>query len=131
MIVIDASVVFESLLGVERKAVAARAAVAAAPALHAPHLVDIEVASSIRRAVRSGTVGGPAAIAALTALGAMAVERYPHGPFLPRIHQLRHSITSYDAAYIALAEALDAELVTCDAKLAGANGHRARIRLIG
>jgi predicted nucleic acid-binding protein len=60
----------------------------------------------------------------------MPLERHPHWPFLDRIWELRHNVTAYDAAYIALAEALDAPLLTHDAALASAPGHRAIVELI-
>lgn len=61
----------------------------------------------------------------------MPIQRYPHIEVLERIWALRHNISAYDAAYVALAEALDAPLLTCDARLAAAPGHTARIELVG
>jgi len=60
----------------------------------------------------------------------LVIERHEHRSLLPRVWELRDSLTAYDAAYVALAEALDAPLLTCDAKLAGARGHRATIELV-
>jgi len=56
--------------------------------------------------------------------------RHPHRPFLPRVWQLRHNLTSYDAVYVALAELLNAPLLTRDRKLGTASGHSARIELV-
>ncbi len=67
---------------------------------------------------------------ALADLADLAVTRYPHPPFVPRIWELRHHVTAYDVAYVALAEVLDAPLLTGDARLAGAPGHAAAIELI-
>jgi predicted nucleic acid-binding protein len=63
-------------------------------------------------------------------LSAIVVERHEHRPLVPRIRQLRDSLSAYDGAYIALAEALDAPLLTCDGKLAGARGHQATIEWV-
>lgn len=68
--------------------------------------------------------------AALNDLADLPLNRYPHDVFLFRIWELRHTLTAYDAAYLALAEALAAPLVTCDARLASAPGHRAWVELL-
>ncbi len=68
---------------------------------------------------------------ALQDLRALSIVRYPHDVLLPRIWELRSSLTAYDAAYVALAEVLDAALLTCDGKLARSHGHDARIELFG
>jgi len=98
--------------------------------LHAPHLLAVEVAQVIRRYEAKGDitpVRGAEAIADLTDLD---VARHPHEPLLPVIWRLRHNLTAYDAAYVALAEALDAPLVTLDSRLAAAPGHAALIDLV-
>jgi predicted nucleic acid-binding protein len=97
--------------------------------LHAPHLLDIEVAHVMRRLVRQGTLPARRADDALVVLRDFRITRYPHITFLPRIWQYRHTLTAYDAAYIVLAEALDATLLTRDARLATAHGHSASIEL--
>ncbi len=66
----------------------------------------------------------------LSAFQSLDIERYPHGRFVGRVWELRRNMTAYDATYVALAEALDAPLLTCDAKLAAAPGHTARIELV-
>ena len=90
-----------------------------------PHLLDIEVASALRRLVAGQRVESLRMKQALRRLLELPAERYPHGPLLGRIWELRHNFTAYDAAYIALAEAADAVLYTCGEKLA--TGHRARV----
>ncbi len=98
--------------------------------LHAPHLIDVEVAQVLRRYVNRGQLGEHHAAAALDDLRDLALERYPHHLFLPRIWDLRDNVTAYDAAYLALAEALDAPLLTCDRRLATAPGHGARVVVV-
>ena len=98
--------------------------------LHAPHLLDVEVAQVIQRYAARGDIGGDRGRAALTDLVDLPLQRYPHEVLLPRIWALRHNFTAYDAAYVALAEALDAVLLTRDRRLAAAAGHHARIDLI-
>jgi predicted nucleic acid-binding protein len=89
------------------------------PDLHIPHLASIETASVVRGWVRGGRLDESAAIQALEHLSDLAAERHDHEPFLSRVWELRHNLTAYDALYVALAEALDAPLITCDARLAG------------
>jgi predicted nucleic acid-binding protein len=88
------------------------------PNLHIPHLASIETASVIRGWVRGGRLDESAAVQALDHLSDLAAERHDHEPFLRRVWELRHNLTAYDALYVALAEALDAPLITCDARLA-------------
>ena len=97
--------------------------------LHAPHVLDVEVLSALRRFVRRGTMTSDRAADARVDLVATAIVRYPHAPLLDRAWELRDGITAYDAVYIALAELLDAPLVTCDARLAHSSGHGAEIEL--
>lgn len=98
--------------------------------LHAPHSIDLEVASSFRRHTRAGAVSEQEAARAVAAFRAMKIVRHPHTALLPRIWQLRHNLTAYDAAYVALAELLGAPLVTRDGRLARSAGHGAAIELI-
>jgi predicted nucleic acid-binding protein len=90
------------------------------PNLHIPHLATIETASVIRGWVRGGRLDESAAVQALDHLSDLAAERHDHEPFLRRVWELRHNLTAYDALYVALAEALDAPLITCDGRLARA-----------
>ncbi len=129
MIVLDASAVLELILNTESGRRVARAIASPEDSLHAPHLLDVEVAQVLRRYVRSRTIGVDRAELALEHLAQLGVVRYGHEELLPQIWALREVLTAYDAAYVALAEALDAPLLTLDARLAGAHGHRARIQL--
>jgi predicted nucleic acid-binding protein len=88
--------------------------------LHAPHLLDLEVAQVLRRLVREGNVSVQRADQAIQDLLNLRVTRDPHIVFLPHIWRLRHNLSAYDAAYVALAERLGATLVTRDARLASA-----------
>jgi predicted nucleic acid-binding protein len=99
--------------------------------LHAPHVLDLEVAQVLRRYVRAGELRPGRAAEALNDLTALRIERYPHHLFLTRIWSLRENATAYDACYLALAEALDAPLLTSDRRLATVPGHGAVIRLVG
>lgn len=99
------------------------------PDLHAPHLIDVEVLHVLRRLVASGDLQEPRAEDIRTDFRDLVITRYPHQPLADRIWQLRHNVTAYDAAFIALAEVLDVALITCDARLSRASGHRARIEL--
>jgi len=130
LIVVDASILLEVFLrtplanAIEAKIFDSR------ETLHAPHLIDVEVAQVIRRYAANGDIGSDRGSAALTDLGDLPLQRYSHSLLLPRIWALRYNLTAYDAAYVALAEALDAVLITRDKRLASAAGHNARIDLI-
>lgn len=104
-------------------------ALAASERLHAPHLLDIEIAQALRRLVQRQEITARRAEQALADYAQLLIERHVHQPLLERIWQLRDALTAYDGAYVALAEALDAPLLTCDAKLARSHGHRATIEL--
>jgi predicted nucleic acid-binding protein len=127
-VVADASAVVTAILSDRGGAVATR--LAAEDELHAPHLLDLEVLSAIRRLHRTGLLAETGAVQARTKLGLLPVRRYPHGPLAARIWELRDNLTVYDAAYVALAEALDATLVTADGLLAKAPGSRCTIELV-
>jgi predicted nucleic acid-binding protein len=103
---------------------------AAGETLHAPHLIDIEVMQVLRRYEATHQVTAERASVAVTDLMDFPIRRYPHRFMLTRLWQLRNNLSAYDAAYIALAEALNAQLVTRDKRLASAPGHRAQIELI-
>ena len=130
MIVVDASAVIEVLLHTAAASRVAKRIFAEGETLHAPHLLDVEIAQVLRRYVLAGAFGSERGGEALEDLGDLPITRYPHQPFLFRIWELRHNVTAYDAAYLTLAEALAAPLVTRDAKLASAAGHKARIELV-
>ncbi len=97
--------------------------------LHVPHLFEIEVLSALRRHSLTGALPATRARLALDRLREIRLIRYPHTPLLGRIWELRDNLTAYDAAYVALAEALDAPLVTLDERLAQASNNRATIEL--
>lgn len=130
MIVVDASAVIEVLLRSERAARIEERILSAGETLHAPHLLDLEVAQVLRRYCASGEIEPERAEEAMDDLAAFPITRYPHNLFLRRIWELRDNMTACDAIYVALAEALSVPLVTCDARLASAPGHSAEIELV-
>jgi predicted nucleic acid-binding protein len=95
-----------------------------------PHLLDAEVAHALRRLLLAGRLTDLASRRALRDLAVMALRRWPHRPLLGRALALRDQLSAYDAIYVAMAEATGATLVTRDARLARATGHRARIELV-
>jgi predicted nucleic acid-binding protein len=97
--------------------------------LHAPHLIDVEVGQVLRRLAREGTVSTNRAAQAIQDLLDLRLARYPHFVLLPRIWQLRNNFSAYDAAYVALAEELNATLVTRDAGMSSAPGRSVSIEL--
>jgi predicted nucleic acid-binding protein len=97
--------------------------------LHAPHLLDVEVLSALRRLVRTGEIASERAEDAIDDLQLLRLARHGHEDLLPRVWELRDNVTAYDAVYVALTEALDATLVTCDRGL-GAATSAARIEVI-
>ena len=120
MIVLDASVVIEVLLQTDDGIAIADRLLAAEDTLHAPHLIDVEVAQVLRRFVSRGELPAGRAQQALEVLSVFPLARYGHEPLLDRIWALRENLTAYDAAYVALADGLRATLVTRDRRLAGA-----------
>lgn len=95
--------------------------------LVAPEVIDLEAAQVLRRLAASGKLGGAVASRLLDKVVAWPLERFPHRALLRRIWELRSNATAYDASYIALAERLGVPLLTCDAKLENAPGHRATV----
>jgi predicted nucleic acid-binding protein len=130
MIVVDASAVFETLLGRPNAEAVKRRLFDPSETLHAPYLLDVEVAQVLRRYAASGEINGERGRMALADLADFPLSRYPHEFLLPRIWDLRRNLTAYDAVYVALAEALDAPLLTRDRRLAAAPGHRAQIEVV-
>lgn len=130
MIVIDASALIEVLLATGVGARVRARLSREEETLHAPHLLDLEIVHVLRRYCLIGELQPNRAAEALADLGDLRLVRHPHEPYVPRIWRLRHSLTAYDAAYVALAEALESPLITRDGRLASAHGHRAKIELI-
>ena len=130
MIVTDASVVAEILLQTPDAARIEQRIFAAEETLHAPALLDVEVAQVLRRYVQRGEMSTARGNAALGVLARFPVRRHWHEPLLERIWALKRNLTAYDAAYVALTEALGATLVTRDAGLSKSAGHRAAIELV-
>ena len=128
VLVVDTSAVLDALVGaapppglIERLATDGD--------LHAPHLIDVEMLHALRRLSLRGDLSDDRAADVRTDFAELALVRYPHEELGDRIWDLRHNLTAYDAAFVALAEALGAPLVTCDGRLAEAPGHAARVEL--
>jgi len=130
MIVVDASALLEALLRTPAARAVEERLFEPQQTLHAPHLLDIEVAQVIRRYAAKGEIDSERGRAALADLADFPVRRYPHDFLLPRVWDLRNNLTAYDAVYVALAEALGAPLLTRDQRLAAAAGHHARVELV-
>jgi predicted nucleic acid-binding protein len=130
LIVLDASALLEILLRTDRADRLMERAFSGSEQMHAPQLLDIEITQVLRRLVRQKEITAPRAELALQDLAHLLIERHEHQELIQRIWQLRDSLSAYDGAYVALAEALAAPLLTCDSKLAGAHGHRAKIELV-
>jgi predicted nucleic acid-binding protein len=129
LIVLDASAVIEVLLQTTAGAPMTERLLAPTESLHAPHLLDVEVAQILRRFVRRGEVAPDRARQALDDLASLPLEHYSHEVLLARVWTLRENFTAYDAAYVALAEILGATLLTRDTRLSRAPGHAARIEV--
>ncbi len=131
MIVVDASAMLEVLLLTPAASEIEDRCFAPGETLHAPHLIDLEITQVLRRYCAIGDLAPLRAQEAMDDLAFFGLSRYPHDVFLPRIWQLRHNVTAYDAAYLALAEELAAPLLTCDQRLAAAPGHHAVVEVCG
>ncbi|MBK9387941.1 MAG: type II toxin-antitoxin system VapC family toxin [Planctomycetes bacterium] len=130
MIVLDASVVLEVHLRTEASDRILARISKAERHVHAPELLDVEVAQVLRHYERSKSITAERDQSSLALLEVFPLDRHPHLPLLGRIWELQANVTAYDACYLALAEPLDETLLTCDRKLAIAPGHRARVELI-
>lgn len=129
MIVLDASAVIDWLLQTPAGQRIESRIYSHSESLHAPHLLDLEVAQVLRRLVREGAVSIHRADQAVEDLQDLRMTRYPHVVFLPRIWRLRQNLSAYDVAYIALAEQLGATLLTRDTRLASFRNHVAQTEL--
>jgi len=130
MIVVDASAAIEVLLRTPAASAVERRLFAPSQTLHAPHLLDVEVAQVVRRYAANGEIDAERGRMALADLADFPLQRYPHDFLLHRVWDLRNNFTAYDAIYVALAEALEAPLLTRDKRLAASPGHHARIELV-
>jgi predicted nucleic acid-binding protein len=130
VIVVDASAALELLLRTPAAAAVENHLFSPRQTVHAPHLIDVEVAQVLRRYAASGALDSERGCDALIDLRDLSITRYPHDILLPRVWELRENLTSYDAVYVALAEGLNAPLLTCDQRLANAPGHEAQIELV-
>jgi len=130
LIVLDASALLEILLRTPLAERLMDRAFDASERMHAPHLLDVEVTQVLRRLVQRKEIAAARAEQALEDLAKLLIERHEHQSLVSRVWQLRDSISAYDGVYVALAEALGAPLLTCDAKLAGTHGHLATIELV-
>ena len=130
MIVVDASVVLAALISSSGTGALARERLQRDSDIHVPHLFDVEVASALRRRVRLGATSVQLADTVLGDLLDFPAVRWDHEPLLRRAWQLRDNLTVCDAVYVALAEALGAELLTSDAPLSRAPGLRCRVTVL-
>jgi predicted nucleic acid-binding protein len=128
--VLDASALVELVLHTSAGRTIATRIADPAVGLHVPHLADVEVAQALRRYTREGELDATAAAVALDDLRALDLRRHSHEPLLDRVWDLRENLSAYDAVYVALAEALDSVLLTCDGRLARAPGTAPRVELV-
>lgn len=128
IVVVDSSAIVNVLIDADPAELVAEVAM---NELAAPHLLDFEVLNVLRRLVHRGEVSEKDAVEARRLFASMNIIRYAADGVAERVWALRHNLTSYDASYVALAEVLDAPLLTCDAKMAKAAGHEAVVRNFG
>jgi predicted nucleic acid-binding protein len=129
MIVLDASALVDWLLRTAPGQQIDRRIYSRGETLHAPHLIDLEVAQVMRRMVREATLSPQRADQVIEDLFELRITRYPHFLLLRQIWRLRHSLSAYEAAYVTLAVYLGAPLITRDARLSSAPGHDAVIEI--
>lgn len=125
MIVVDASALLESVSAATVNEPLAERLLAEADDLHAPHLIDVEVLSGLRRLEARRQIAPRRAVEARRVVSALVIERYPHGGLTDRMWELRDNLSACDASYVVLSELLRAPLITCDGRLARSPGHRA------
>jgi len=130
VIVLDASATIEWLLQSPAGIKIEKRLFSPSESLHAPHLLDVEVAQVLRRYVREKIISAQRGQEALEDFVDIPLSRYPHDFLIPRVWELRATLTAYDAVYVALAELLDAPLLTCDGRIASASGHSANVEVV-
>jgi predicted nucleic acid-binding protein len=130
VIVVDAASIHDTLLDQGSRGAQVRAILRQDLDVHLPDIVDLEVVSSIQRRFLRGELSVAVCDAALADLSALPYPRHASRRFVRRAFELRHTLTPYDAVYVALAEEFGCELVTADARLARAPGIRCPVRLI-
>ena len=130
MIVVDASIILELTLQTPGAPEIEQRLFDDDDALHAPHLIDIEIVQVLRRYAARGAISPHRGRLAVALLAQFPISRHPHEALLPRIWALRANLTAYDAAYVALAEGLGCKLVTRDRALATAPVARGVVELI-
>ena len=129
MIVVDASFLASALIADDDVGERMRLRLDVEEIVCAPEIIDLEIASAWRRDLLAGRIGEDRSRLALDDLASLPLVRMPHRPLMPRVWELRHNLTPYDAAYVALAESLDAKLLTADGKMARAPTLRCEIEL--
>lgn len=130
MIVVDASVLVPALIDDGDEGERTRLRLDAEDTICAPEIIDLEVANAWRRDLRAGRLSEDRSREALDDLAMMRLVRMPHRPLMARIWELRHNLTPYDAAYVALAESLDATLLTADGRSSRAPTLRCAVELM-
>jgi predicted nucleic acid-binding protein len=130
MIVLDASAVVGLLIDPASEVEGLEVRLRGVSAAHVPHLIDVEVTSALRRHILAGRLESAPARRALRRFAVLPLIRWAHTPLLGRALALRDRLTAADAMYVALAETLGATLLTRDARLARAGGHRARVEVV-
>lgn len=130
MIVADASAVIELLFGTPVAPVVSARLFEAGQTVHAPHLIDMEVAHVVRRYAAIGDINEVVGRAAIRNMVDLPIRRYPHDDLLSRVWELRGNLSAYDAVYVALAETLDAPLLTRDRRLADTARRQVQVELV-
>lgn len=130
MIVVDASVLANVVADDGPDGEVSRSELRDAAGAAIPDLADVETVAVLRKRWLAGDLSARRFASAIDDLEDLDLERYPTLPLMHRAYELRANVTAYDAAYVALAEALQAELITADRRLTGATGPRCRIRVL-
>jgi predicted nucleic acid-binding protein len=129
MIVLDASAAVDWFLTTPGGRVVGTRILAYGESLHAPQMFDLEVTQAFRKLARAGALSESRAEEAVQDLRRVRIIRYSHLPLLPGIWSYRHNLTAYDAAYVVLAETLEATLITRDGGMAAACRNSVRVEV--